>query len=104
MLVAETKRRGAVQDDNPTSRSIHKTEDGMIITSLATRIRSKIWAARISGPGIEACTTTKSLHEARRYLLDSFHDRFPQHQCTERCESYGMAELFRVRTLEESAG
>jgi hypothetical protein len=96
LVVAATKYRNAHGDDNRTSWSVHKTEDGLIITCVATRIRSRTWAARVSGPGVEVSMTTPSLEDARTYLLDSFHVMFPQHHCTERCESYGMAELFRV--------
>ncbi len=96
MLVAATKCRNNRGDDNPTSWSIHKTEDGLIITSVAIRIRQMMWAARISGPGVEVAVTTPSLEEARTYLLDSFHRMFAQHHCTAHCETYGMAELFRV--------
>jgi hypothetical protein len=96
MLVTTTKCQNAHRDDNPTSWSIHKIENGLTITCLATRIRNKTWAARISGSCTEAGVTSPSLEEARTYLLDSFHRMFPQHHCTERCESYGMAELFRV--------
>ena len=96
MLVAATRCRDAHGDGNPTSWAIHKTEDGLIISCVATRVRSKTWGARISGPGIETGTTTRSLEEARAYLLDSVHRLFPQHRCTERCETYGMAALVAV--------
>src|SRR5579862_550337 len=96
MLVAATRCLHSHVDDNPTSWSIHKTDDGLIISCVAVRIRSKIWAARISGPGFEASATTRSLEEARTYLFDAFHRMFPDHRCTARCESYAMAALVAV--------
>ena len=58
MLVGQTKCRKPHGDDSPTSWWIHKTDDDLIVSCVATKIRSKMWAALISGPGIEACTTT----------------------------------------------
>ena len=83
-------------DDNPTSWFIHKIGNDLVVTGVVMRIGSKLWLARISAPGIEARTKAESLQQARAFLLDFFHDRFPQHRCTEQCESYGMAPLLRV--------
>lgn len=92
--------RLAYAGNHLTCWSVHYVEDDLI-TSVAIRLRKKKWAARLTPNGVDAGKTTQSLQEAKKYLVDSFRSMFPQHVCTERCESYGMAELFLVTTVED---
>jgi hypothetical protein len=93
--------RIAYADDHQTCWSIHYVGDDLI-TSVAIRLRRKEWAARLTGPGLDACTTTQSFEEANRYLVDAFRRIFPAHKCTERCESHGMAQLFLIGRMGTS--
>jgi len=65
-------------------RFSHETDDGLIVSEV-TRFGTKGWTARHWGPQLNGGRTTKTLKEATAYLVESFHQMFPEHVCTERC-------------------
>jgi anti-sigma factor RsiW len=62
----------------------HETQDG-IITSEVIRISRRKWLARHTGPQLDGGVTTSTLAAANAYLVDSFAQMFPEHECTEKC-------------------
>lgn len=67
-------------------RFTHDTEDGLIVSE-ATRVGQKKWFAHHWGPELDGGISTKTLRDAMTYLIESFRQMFPEHQCTERCET-----------------
>jgi hypothetical protein len=71
---------------NTTARRfIHDTEDGLIVSETTRQGRGK-WLAHHWGPQLDGARNTKTLKDGMTYLIESFQQMFPEHQCTERCE------------------
>src|ERR1700693_1102972 len=65
-------------------RSIHATEDGPIFGTIHSGADGK-WIARQWGRQLDGGRTCDSMEEANAYLIDSFHQMFPEHFCSENC-------------------
>ncbi len=64
--------------------SIHITEDGPIFGTMHPRSDGK-WLARHWGRQLDGGRVCDSVEDANAYLLDSFHQMFPEHTCSEQC-------------------
>jgi hypothetical protein len=65
-------------------RSIHITEDGPVFGAMHRGADGK-WIARHWGRQLDGGRTCDSVEEANAYLMESFQQMFPRHQCSEQC-------------------
>jgi hypothetical protein len=78
------KKAVAVPEAGRRLRSIHVTEDGPIFGTIHSGADGK-WIARQWGRQLDGGRTCDSMEEANAYLIDSFHQMFPEHFCSETC-------------------
>ena len=64
---------------------VHDTSDGMVY-SRAQRHGRK-WLARHWGDQLDGIGEHSTLEAANRFLIVSFQEMFPEHQCTPRCHA-----------------
>lgn len=84
---------------NTTARRfIHETQDGLIVSE-TTRLGRGKWLAHHWGPQLDGARNTKTLKDGMTYLIESFQQMFPEHQCTERCEDGVMARPDRANRI-----
>jgi len=67
---------------------IHLTQEGPVHL-WASPDKEGGWKARFWGIKLASASHFKTVEQANRYLTDSFHRRFPQHQCAEKCGTAG---------------
>ena len=65
-------------------RSLHITEDGPIFGAMHRRVDGK-WLARHWGRQLNGGRTCDSVEDANAYIMESFHQMFPEHRCSEQC-------------------
>ena len=65
-------------------RSIHITEDGPIFGAMHSRSRWQMGSSAL-GQATRWWPTCDSVEEANAYLMDSFQQMFPEHDCSEQC-------------------
>jgi hypothetical protein len=78
------KEKAAAPNTLKRLRSIHLTDDGPIFGAIRCGVDGK-WIARHWGRQLDGGGTCDSMEEASAYLIDSFHQLFPEHSCSERC-------------------
>lgn len=91
LLVCTDCRDGLVAIE-PFS-AIHSTEDGLFSSRITQRRDGTFWAHHW-GCQIDGGCLYLDLSSARRYLLDSFVEMFPEHACGEAC-SQGVSAQHR---------
>jgi hypothetical protein len=65
-------------------RSVHITEDGPVFGAIHCGADGK-WVARHWGRQLDGGRICDSMEEANAYLMESFRQMFPDHQCSEKC-------------------
>ena len=65
-------------------RSVHITDDGPVFGAIHIGADGR-WIARHWGRQLDGGRTCDSVEDANAYLMDSFHQMFPEHVCTEQC-------------------
>jgi hypothetical protein len=64
--------------------TVHYTQDGPVYSRI-TQLRDGSFAARHWGRQMDGGSRYQDLGDARKYLLDSFAQMFPEHKCGEAC-------------------
>jgi hypothetical protein len=65
---------------------VHQTEDGPICSHVA-RLDERTWFARHWGRELHGGRSFESILDANEYLLNSFAEMFPEHECGPGCRS-----------------
>jgi len=82
--IRSIRTAAALSNGTARCRSIHFTEDGPIFGASHERADGK-WLARHWGRQLQGMRVCDTLEEANAYLIDSFRQMFPDHDCSVRC-------------------